>query len=486
MGEKSITSNFLWKFAERFSAQIVSFVVSLVLARILLPDDYGVVALVLVFIEIANVFVSAGLGSALVQKKDADDVDFSSVLYFNLSFSVILYIVLFFVAPFIAKFYEIELLTLVIRVFSIRLIFASVNSVQQAYVAKKMIFKKFFLATLIGTVISGVVGILLAYKGFGVWALVFQYLTNTVIDTIILGISIKWIPKITFSWNRIKHLFKFGWKILFEGLANTISNQIRSLIIGKVYTEADLGYYTKAQQFPQLLMTNINASISAVLFPALSEVQDDDNKLLLITRKAIKVSSYLLFPLMFGLAAVATNLVTVLLTDKWINCVPFLYIFCFSHFITIGMYARHEALKAKGRSDVFMIEHMIARVFSLVLLLLVYKISVMAIALSGIVGGLILAIIIMFTSRKYNGYRFKDQINDVFGLVLMSTMVFVPVFLFGYFASFSPLLELIIQCFIGVAIYLVLSLIFKPEGFLFTINFIKRFLKKKKDEVAEL
>lgn len=480
MSEKSKTNNFLWKFAERFSAQIVSFIVSLVLARLLLPDDYGAVSLVLVFISLANALVSSGLGSALIQRKNADELDFSSVLIFNVGLSLIIYATFFILAPLISDFYNEPLLVPVIRVLAIRVVFASINTVQQAYVAKRMIFKKFFLATLSGTLISGIIGIWLAYCGFGVWALVTQYLCNTIIDTIVLAFTLRWKPKIQYSRKRVKGLFKFGWKVLFEGVANTLAVQVRNLIIGKVYTKADLGYYTKAQQFPQLIMDNINASASAVLFPALSELQDDDSKLIALTRKAVRVSSYVLFPMMFGLAAVASNLVTVLLTDKWQGAVPFIYVYCFTYLVSIGMYARHEALKAKGRSDVFMIEHIASRILNFSILLLVFRISVMAIALSGVAGSILLGLIIMFTSKKYNGYRYRDQFKDVFGLLMMSIAIFVPTFLFGYLVNINPIIELTIQVILGVLIYLGLSVLFKPEGYLFIISFIKNLLRRKK------
>ena len=471
--KNGVTNNFLWKFAERISAQLVTFLVSLVLARILLPEDYGTVSLVLVFIEFANVFVSQGLGSALVQKQNADDLDFSSVLFFNIGFSIVLYFVLFFVSPVIASFYDMEELIVVIRVFSLRLILASINTVQQAYVARKMIFKRFFWSTLLGTLLSGVFGIYLALKGYGVWALVAQYLINTFVSTVVLGITLKWVPKLMYSWKRVGMLFKFGWKILFEGVAETLSGQIRNLIIGKVYSDADLGYYTKAQQFPQLVMTNINASISAVLFPAMSSIQTDRSRLVELMRESVRISSYILFPMLFGISAVATNLVTVLLTEKWLSSVPYIYVACFSYFITIGMYARHEALKSIGRSDVFMVEHMFARVVNFVLLLLVYRISVMAIALSGILGGLILWFTIMYTSKKYTGYQYKDQINDIALLILMSVIMFIPTFLFGYYLNLNPIVELFLQVIIGVTIYLILSIFFKPAGFSAVVRFIK-------------
>lgn len=469
----SISSNVLWKFSERITAQAVSFVVSLVLARLLLPEEYGTVALVLVFIELANAFVSFGLGNSLIQKKDADDCDFSSVLYFNVCLSLVLYVVLFFFAPLIASYYENDLLVPVVRVFSLRLILAAINSVQNALIAKRMQFRKFFWATLSGTIISGGVGIFLAYKGFGVWALVAQYLTNTSIDTIVLCFSIKWKPRIVYSWERIGQLFRYGWKILFEGLSNSIAGQVRNLLIGKVYTASDLGFYSRGGQFPSIIMNNINSSISAVLFPAMSKEQDDEAAMLLLMRKAIRISSYILFPMLWGLAAVANNLVSLLLTEKWLPCVPYIYITCASSFISIGMYARHEALKAKGRSDVFLLEHFFARVINLTILFLVYKISVLAVALSGLVGTLILAGIIVFTSRKYTGYHCNDQIKDVLGLVMMSVAMFIPTFILGTVVDWSPLVELIIQVFMGIGIYLVLSIAFKPEGYRYCLNYVK-------------
>ena len=478
--KQGITSSFIWKFAERLSAQIVSFVVSLILARLLLPEDYGAVALVLVFIELANVFVSAGFGNALIQKKDADDLDFSSVFWFNICFSILIYFFLFAMAPYVADYYENTVLRPITRIFSLRIILAAINSVQQAYISKTMQFRKFFFATFIGTVISGVVGLVLAYRGYGVWALVAQYLTNTLIDTIVLSFTVKWRPKFVYSWNRVGQLLGFGWKILVEGLAETVSAQIRNLIIGKVYTEADLGHYTRGQQFPQLVMTNINSSVSSVLFPAMSEVQDDEEKLVFLLRKAVRVSSYILFPMLLGIVAVAENLVKVLLTDKWLPCVPFIYIACFSYFITIGMYARHQALKAKGRSDVFMFEHMASRILSFIILFSVYKISVMAIALSGIAGSLLLMLIIMFTSKKYTSYKYLDQIKDVVGLFGMAVAMFLPTSLFGFFVNLNSTVELIIQIIMGFSIYLILSIIFKPEGYIFVLSFLNKIIKRKK------
>ena len=275
----TVLSGLIWRYAERCGAQGIQFIVQIVLARLLTPSDYGIIGLITVFIAIAQVFAQSGLGEALVQRKNADDKDFSTVFYFSIIFSIVLYGVLFLCAPIIASFYNMPQLTAVVRVLGISVIIASVNSVQQAYVQKTMQFKRFFWATLGGTIISAFVGIFMAYKGMGVWALVGQQLANQVIDTIILWITVKWRPKFIFSIKRMKELFSYGWKILCVAVFNTVYGNVYSLVIGKFYSAAELGYYNRGKQFPILIITNINSAIDSVLFPVMSEVQDEKQRL---------------------------------------------------------------------------------------------------------------------------------------------------------------------------------------------------------------
>ena len=376
---QNVISNIIWKFAERILAQVISLVVSIILARLLLPDDYGAIAMVTVFITIANVFVNDGIPNALIQKRDADDLDFSSVFYFNFALSVFIYLVLFIFAPYIATFYDSVILCPVVRVMGLRIIVASVNSVQHAYVSKNLMFKKYFWSTLFGTLFSGVIGILMAYKGFGIWALVAQYMINTSVDTIVLFLTVNWRPTMKFSLNRVRSLFGFGWKILFESVSNTMAGQLQNLIIGKVYTAGDLAYYTKGQQFPSLIVTNITSSIGSVLFPAMSNRQDNKKQVLDMLRKSVRMSSYVVYPMLTGLVVVATPFISLVLTEKWIDTVPFLQVFCLLNAPTVGMIPRHQALNATGRSDVFMNEHIIARIVAIGVLLLTYKISILAI-----------------------------------------------------------------------------------------------------------
>ena len=475
-----IITNVIWKFAERILAQLVSFVVSVVLARLVLPDDYGAIAMVLVFINVANVFVTSGIPTSLIQKKDADKLDFSSVFYFNLVLSVLLYLILFLTAPFIANFYNLEILSPVIRVLGIRLIVASVNSVQHSYVSRNMMFKKYFWSTLFGTLISGVVGIALAYKNYGVWALVAQYMTNTTVDTLVLFITVKWRPSLEFSFSRVRRLFKFGWKILFEGVSNTLANELQNFIIGKVYTKGDLAYYTKGQQFPSLIVNNITASIGSVLFPAMSDEQDNKNSVLDILRNSVRLTSYVVYPMLTGLAVVASPLISVLLTDKWIETVPFLQAFCILNAPTVGMIPRHQAINSIGRSDVFMNEHIAARIVAIIVLLLTYKISIMAIVIGCFISSGFLSLIVAFTSKKYNGYKYKDQIKDILPTLIGCLLIFgaaYPISLIGL----STILTLIVQAVTGAFVYFLYSYLFKIKEFKICAGFITGIFKKIKD-----
>lgn len=350
----STLSNFLWRFAERCGAQLVSFIVSIVLARILAPEDYGTIALVTVFTAILQVFVDSGLGTALIQKKDADDLDFSSVFYFNFVICLILYAGMFAAAPYIAIFYEDATLTPVIRVLSLTIVISGVKGIQQAYVSRNMLFKRFFFSTIGGTILSAFLGIGLAYTGFGVWALVAQQLSNTAIDTLILWITVKWRPKKKFSWKRLKDLLAFGWKLLVSSLLDTAYNNLRNLIIGKMYSSSDLAFYNQGDKFPKVIVTNINTSIDSVLLPTMSNVQDDRDRVKQMTRRAIKTSTYVMAPLMMGLAFCAEPIVKIVLTDKWLPCVPFLRVFCITYMFWPVHTANLNAINAMGRSDWFL------------------------------------------------------------------------------------------------------------------------------------
>ena len=352
--KKKTATGFAFKFAERAGAQGINFIVQILLARILMPEEYGIIALVAVFITLCDVFVTYGFGNSLVVNKRSDSIDFSTCFYFGLAIAAILYAIVFFGSPLIADFYGIEQLTPVIRVMALRIPIAAINTVQHAFVQKHMWFKKFFFATLIGTVASGIIAVIMAYSGFGVWALVEQYLGNVFIDTTCLWFIVGWRPTREFSWQRLKVIYDYGWKILAVGLIDTLYGQLRNLIIGKKYSSEDLAYYNRGYRFPSFGMRLIEPTVNTVLFPALSQSQDNQEQMRDITRKVIMASTFIVSPIMVGLAVIAKPLVLVLLTKKWLPCVIYLQIGCLANLFRPNQFINNCVVRASGNSGLLL------------------------------------------------------------------------------------------------------------------------------------
>lgn len=474
-----VFSNLIWRFAERCGAQGVKLLVELVLARILLPEDYGLIALVTVFIQILNVFVDSGLGNALIQKKNADDLDFSTVFYFNIVWCLVLYGLLFVVAPIFASLYGKTELTIVLRVLGLQVIISGIKNVQQAYVSRTMQFKRFFYATLTGTLGAAVVGIFMAYQGFGVWALVCQQLFNVLVDTVVLWITVKWRPKKLFSFARLKALFSYGWKLLASSLLDTVYGEIRQLVIGKLYSSSDLAFYNRGKQFPNLIVTNINTSIDSVLLPTMSKEQDNKERVKKMTRRSIQVSTYIMAPLMIGLACCADKVVTLILTTKWLPCVFFLHIFCITYMFYPIHTANLNAIKAMGRSDLFLKLEITKKVVGIVLLLSTMFISVEAMAYSLLISALTSMIINSWPNKKLLNYSFFDQIKDIVPSIILALIMGFGVYFIGLM-SLSTILLLIIQVVCGALIYLVGSAALKLEPFEYLKSIIMKHTKRRK------
>lgn len=322
-------SGVLWSAIERFSLQGVQFIINVLMARLLLPSDYGMIGMLAVFLQISQTFIDSGFSDALVQKKDRTETDLSTVFYFNIVISVLLYLLLFIGAPFIAQFYHMPELTLVTRIVMLNLIFSSFAAVPKIILVIKIDFKTQSKISLISAVVSGGIGITMAYKGYGVWSLVFQSLLNILLITFLSFYYINWRPLKTFSKDSFQNLFSFGSKLLFSRLIHALYYNLYAIVIGRRYSSAELGYYTRAEQFAIFPSGNINAIISRVTFPILSSIQDDDERLASAYRKYIKLASFLIFPLMIGLAVLAKPLIILLLTEKWIMTVVLLQILCF-------------------------------------------------------------------------------------------------------------------------------------------------------------
>lgn len=470
--KEQIMSGMVWKFAERFVAQGVSFIVSLVLARILMPEDYGVVSIINIFITIADVFLTSGLNTALIQKQDADELDFSTIFYCNFVLGLGLYVILFVTAPLMATLYKMPILVSAVRVFALRLPISSFQSIQTAYISKQMDFKKFFFSTIIGTIISAFVGIWMAVNGFGVWALIAQYMTNTIIDTLVLFITVRWYPKRMFSWNRAKPLMKYGSRVMATDLIGTIFNNLGDFIVGAKYTSADLGFYTKGKQLPTMLKTNLTTSLISVLFPGMSLVNDETEKIRMLSRRSVRMLSYIIFPLMAGLLIVARPLTIVLYTEKWVPMVPFVWIVCIEAMISVPGTIALQSVKAFGRSDLMLKAELFKKPILLLSTLLAIRYGVLAIAIMLPVNTLIELFINGILAQKTIEYRLIDLVMDCVPATVMSVLMCGAVYALTYLPISNMIILLLLQMAVGGIVYILCSAVSKNAEFQVLLNIL--------------
>lgn len=475
--KQKVVSNLIWRFMERFGSQLVAMVVQIILARMLDPAVFGTVAKVTIITTILLVFVDSGMANSLIQKKDPDDLDFSSVFYFNMAFCLVLYAGLFAAAPAIARFYDDAQLTAIVRVLGLTVVVAGVKNVQQAYVSKTLQFKRFFFATLGGTLLSAAVGIVMVFCGFGVWAIVAQQLTNVTVNTAILWLTVGWRPKRMFSFERLKGLLGYGWKLLVSGLLDTVYNKLREIMIAVFYTDADLAYYNRGMTYPNLLVENINASIDSVLLPVLSAEQDHKEQVRNMTRRAIRISTYVMMPMMMGLAVCAEPLIRLLLTDKWLPCVPYLRIFCFSYAFYPLHTANLNAIKAMGRSDLFLKLEIIKKVFGVIILLVTLQYGVYVMALSLLFTSVMSQLINSWPNAKLLDYAYGHQLLDMLPAILLSLVMgaaVYPIQLFGW----SDWVTLPVQVIAGAAVYILGSVIFRLDSFSYLLGIMKKLMHR--------
>jgi O-antigen/teichoic acid export membrane protein len=475
----SVASGLFWSFGERITAQLVTLIVTVVLARLLDPEQYAVVAIVSILITIANAFVTGGFGNSLIQKKDADDLDFSSLAIFSFCFSILLYIILFFVAPLISRFYGIDQLTAIIRVMGIRIIIASINTIQHAYVSKQMAFRKFFVSTLFGTIVSGFVGVLMAYLGFGLWSLVWQYLTNVSIDTIVLFFTCGWKPSIKFSFERVKKLFSFGWKLLMAEVLTTVYNELRGLVLSKGFPATELSYYNQGKKYPALFNNNIEVSVNKVLFQKLSDEQDDLRKVKKITSLTVSLSAFLLFPLYVGMMGCARSLVLVLLTEKWLPCVEYLRIACLIFMIEPLITSVTRTLKSIGQGGLFLFLVVFRYTVGALLIFLSFILfhEPHVVVFSGFVAMFIMWVVGVCINQKMIKYSVLEQIADfirplIICIIMFILLMFIEKLNIGVWATLT------VQFLVGVFSYVGLSFIFNRRMALPVLNYIKNLINK--------
>lgn len=468
---KTVTG-FFWQLSQKVLCQVVSFGISVVLARLLLPSDYGVIAICSMFLVLTGIFIGGGLGTALVQKKNADDIDFCTVFYSGLVLSIVVYLAVFFAAPYIAIFFKNEQITAVIRVLALSMPIGTLSGVQNAFVSKQMIFKKFFYSSLIGTIASGAVGLGMALTGFGVWALVDQNLVSTITNTLVLFCIIDWHPKLIFSYERFKQLFSFGWKMAVVNILTTFFYQLKGYVIGYKYSAAQLAYYNRGEGLPGILYNNINGTISDVLFPALSQLQDDKEALKRALSRAMRISSFFLIPALFGLAAISDKLVIIIFSEKWAPSIPFMQVICMISCSDILGMANYQAIKAVGRADTLLKMEFLKRPAMFAILIATMFISPLAIAVGQLVYSILAFVVNAYPNRKYIGYPIWQQMKDVGKNFLISLVMAIVVYLLGTL-GLNMYVSVVLQVVTGALLYYVMSRTLNKEDYGYVMNFVK-------------
>lgn len=436
-----------------------------------MPSDYGLIAMIMVFTSFANVFVTTGFSSSIVQKKELTEIDKNTIFISGVFTSVFLYVLLFLFSPSIARFYHEDQLTLLIRVQSLSLIISGLYSTHTAILTREMLFKKSFVSSICGVCVQGTIGILLACNGFGVWALVYSNLSNSIVCAVFTWILVKWTPKLAFSFRSFKPMFSFSSKILCITLVNTLFQNLQSLIIGRHYTSSDLAYYQRGFQFPSLLMQQVDGSMNTVMFSSLSKYQDNWEEGLRILRHTMRSSMYICFPLMLGMCAAAEPMILFLLTDKWIESVPYVRIVSLICLFW-PLATRSNALNSLGKSGVSLSINICTSILTILLFLLTYKISVFVMISTSLISSSFYFVISAFVYRKYLNYRIRDQISDILPPFLISLVMSAIIYSFVGF-NFSPGITLVLQSFSGILTYVFLSYIFKLKSFFYLLSIIK-------------
>jgi O-antigen/teichoic acid export membrane protein len=461
--KKKVLSGLAWRSMERFGTQAMGAVVTILLARLLEPKDFGTITLIIVFITLAEVFVNGGFGAALVQKKEVTEGDYNSIFYLSLAVAVVLYSALFVSSPWIAKFYNEPILVWVLRLLSLTLIVGALNSIQTAVLTREMKFKVSFKASLLATLVSGVVGVGMAYNGYGVWALVGSTMAAQVASIVVLWRMVAWRPRIMFSFAAIRQMFGFSSKLLVSGLLDALFNNIYNVIIGKLFNPTILGYYSQGQRIPNIAMSCVQGTISSVMFPAMASCQHDKIRVKAIMRRMIKSTCFLVFPMMIGLAAVAKPLVLVLLTDKWVPCVPFLQLSCIIFAFWPLHVANLQVIKALGRSDIILTLEIIKKSLVLVTILLTYRYGVMAMVIGQAIMGPIGVAINAYPNRQLINYSLQQQTLDTLPALLLATGMGALVLAMEWVIP-NVYFLLASQCVLGATVYFAGAKLLKFES----------------------
>lgn len=470
--DKTIYSVF-WSGVERFSVQVVQFVISLLIARVLLPSDYGLIAMLGIFLAIAQSFVDSGFGNALIQKKERSEADYSTVFYFNIVIACIVYGVLWLVAPSIARFYDEPQLVLVTRVIGLTIVINSFAIVQQAQLTIKLNFKLQAVLALVSVIASGCIGVWMAWHGYGVWALVAQTLVNRVLNVGLLWIYGKWLPAFCFSMDSFRVLFSFGSKLLLSGLLHTIYTNLYSLVIGKKYSATDLGFYNRAFSFTNVVSANLINVIVRAIYPIQCSMQDDDERLRASFFKYIRISCFIIFPLMTGMFVLAEPLILFLLTEKWLFSAELLQIMCLAYMWEILMNMNYTLLNVKGRTDYTLKSEIYKKIAAFIILFVTLPFGLKVLCWGLLVYSWIDLLIVTQYTKKLLSIGLWEEIKTIFPVLVLSIVMGGIVWLVTYFID-SSLWKLIVGVFTGLLSYLGLSVLFGFDEYVLAKKFIQR------------
>ena len=474
----NVIKSFFWKLLERFSVQGLSLCITLVLARILSPSDYGTVAIITVFVNLANVIIDGGLNTALIQKKDTDSLDYSTIFFSSILLSIVLYALLYVTSPWIAEFYDIPELVDMIRILGVILVFEAVNSIQRAYVSKMMLFRKLFYSSFFALLVSGSLGIYMALNDYGVWALISQQMTCVLVTIIIMWFTIKWRPILAFSFESFKKLFDYGWKIFGLNFITTLYLNIRSLIIGKFYSPADLAFFERGHTLSSMVVQNINTSLQTILFPVLSNSQNDKVRIKSLVRRSTGMTCLLIFPALIGLISIAKPLVLLILTEKWLPAVAYIQIYSIAYMLFPVQVANMEAIKAMGYSGISLKLEIIKKVIETTILIISVFMGVIAIAWGVVFFNFVCLFINLYPSKKYLDYGVFEQVKDIIPTFLCAIMMGFSIYWIQYL-PIHLLLILMLQMIMGVLVFGLFCYLSKNESFLYVKSLITEKLKRK-------
>lgn len=475
--QKTISGMF-WQFLQKVSGQLVSFVISVLLARLLSPEDYGVVALAGMFLVLMNIFSSGGLGPALIQKKQVDDEDYNTMFVTQLVFASVIYIIIYFAAPFFSTIFssiDNAQLTSIIRVMALIMPLGALGGVQSSVVTRKLMFKWYFYANIVSLAVSAIIGLYLAYHGYGAWALVGQSLSSTIASTLVIFCLLDWHPKFRFSYSRFKPLFSEGLKYMGTSFIGTITAQVKGYALGIKYSASDLAYYNRGEGIPNLLCNNIDDTIQSVLFPSLATIQDDKEAVRNALRIAIRISTFILMPMLFGLAAISDKVVVLVFTEKWSPSIPFMQVLCFCLAIGIMCNVNLQALKAIGKIGLIFKLEFVKKPVMLVVIIGTMLISPLAIAWGMFFFNIFVYFVNSYPNKKYIGYSYKQQLKDVCGNFVMALLMALVVFIVGTL-NINIYILLPVQILLGIVLYICMALITKNESLRYILNYARKFL----------